>query len=148
MPNLPKARRRPWKPKSEYKPQEGRLVTNKFYHSTAWRNFRAQQKEIAIKQAQQMLIRLIDAHETIPAAFDKLQPLCAECLKGSIFIKRKYTVATVLDHIKPINRHDPYATLRGHFGEPLSTKNTQWLCEAHHAAKSGKENKFHKNPSL
>jgi hypothetical protein len=38
MPTFPKANKRPWITKT--KPQEGRKVTNPFYHTTAWRKFR------------------------------------------------------------------------------------------------------------
>ena len=145
MPSIPKSSRRPWKPKPEpFVPQSGRKMVNPFYHSTAWRKFREEHKQEAIAQTRFLLHKIIESGKPIPAAFNDLQPLCAECLKGNLFFDKKYTIATVLDHIKPINRTDPHNTMRGRFGEPLSKKNTQWLCESHHAKKSGSETKFHK----
>jgi 5-methylcytosine-specific restriction enzyme A len=61
-------------------------------------------------------------------------PLCVECLKAG------NTVAgTVVDHIKQINRADAWNTVNGLWGEALSERNVQTLCEHHHAVKSGKE---------
>jgi len=54
-----------------------------------------------------------------------------------------YTAARVLDHIKPINPKDAYNTAGGRYGEPLSPDNVQWLCDTHHAKKSGAEHLFH-----
>jgi len=146
MPTLPKARKRPWKPApTPYKPQEGRKVTNPFYHTKAWRNFRTQQKAEAIEKTKRIMLSLIAENKTVPLVFAKLQPLCVECLKETTFRERSYSVARILDHIKPINPRDAYTTMRGRYGEPLSKQNVQWLCEKHHAAKSGREHVFHKN---
>lgn len=146
MPTLPKSRIRPWKPAPvPYKPQEGRKVTNPFYHTKDWRNFRSLQKAEAIDQTRRIMQKLIDENKVVPLVFARLEPLCAECLKGNVFIEKKYTVARTLDHIKPINPYDAFNTMRGRYGEPLSSINVQWLCDTHHAAKSGAEHKFHKN---
>lgn len=145
MPSLPKSRKRPWKPTpTPFKPQTGRKVTNPFYHTKAWRNFRAQQKAIAIEKTERIMRQLIEEDKPVPLVFAKMQPLCVECLKGSVFVEKKYTVARILDHIRPINPYDAYTTMRGRYGEPLNPANVQWLCEAHHAKKSGAEHKFHK----
>lgn len=145
MPSLPKSRRRPWRPKPEpFKAQTGRKVTNPFYHTKAWRNFRAQQKVKAIEKTKRIMLKLLEEGKPVPLVFARMEPLCVLCLKGTIHIAKKYTVARVLDHIKPINPYDAYTTMRGRYGEPLSQLNVQWLCDSHHAAKSGSENKFHK----
>jgi len=144
MPNLPKPRRRPWQPpRQNNAPQTGRKVKNPFYQTMPWRKFRAGQKEIAIEQSRKIMEEIIKEGKPLPPAFEKLQPLCAECLKGTPFIKKKYTAARVLDHIKPINPKDAYNTAGGRFGEPLSPDNVQWLCDTHHAKKSGAEHLFH-----
>ncbi|WP_461041724.1 HNH endonuclease [Spirosoma harenae] len=51
-------------------------------------------------------------------------PLCEECKE-----KKRLTVATVVDHIKPIRLG----------GEPLDMDNTRSLCKSCHARKSAKE---------
>lgn len=51
-------------------------------------------------------------------------PLCVECLKIDVV-----TVATVGDHIIPINQG----------GEPMDETNVQGLCKKCHDSKSGKE---------
>lgn len=61
-------------------------------------------------------------------------PLCEECLRNG-----KTTPGTMVDHIKPINREDPYNTHNGIYGEPLDESNLQTLCERCHAKKSAKE---------
>lgn len=88
--------------------------------------------------------QLIADNKPVPLVFAKMQPLCVECLKGVNFSGPKYTVARTLDHIKPLNPHDPYSTMRGRYGEPLDPENGQWLCDGHHARKSGAEHGFHK----
>ena len=61
-------------------------------------------------------------------------PLCEECARQGIT-----TPGTMVDHIKPINREDPYKTHFGNYGEPLDESNLQTLCERCHAKKSAKE---------
>jgi 5-methylcytosine-specific restriction enzyme A len=56
MPNFPKSKKRPWA--AERKAQEGRKITNPFYHTTAWRKFRK--------------------------AYITANPLCAECYQNDI----------------------------------------------------------------
>jgi len=146
MPSLPKSRRRPWTKTAPSKPAHfGRKTTNPFYHTKAWRNFRAQQKTIAIEQTKQLMQKLIKEEKPVALVFARMQPLCQECLKETAFRSKKYTVARVLDHIKPINPADAYNTRFGRFGDPLSPTNVQWLCDTHHAQKSGREHLFHKN---
>lgn len=107
MPIFPKSRKRPWQSEPA-KPQQGRKVTTKFYHSTAWRKFRN---------------RYISEN-----------PLCVEC-----YLEGKSVAGHVVDHIKQINREDPYNTHFGVYGEPLDEDNVQTLCHHHHNKKSGKE---------
>lgn len=107
MPNLPKSKRRPWKPEPA-PAQSGRKVVHGFYHSPAWRKFRK--------------------------LYMLSNPLCVQCKHEGKLIQ-----GSVLDHIKPINRIDPYNTHHGEFGEPLKETNVQTLCTHHHAVKSGKE---------
>ena len=143
MPSLPKSRKRPWRPqRKQAAPQEGRKIKNPFYQTMPWRKFRAQQKAAAIEKAETILQEIVAEGKPIPEAFQTRQPLCEICLKGNVF-GPVYRAATVLDHIKPINPADAYDTMAGSYGEPLDPDNVQWLCEHHHAIKSGKEHKFH-----
>ena len=146
MPELPKSRKS--KTISSRKPQTGRKVQNPFYHTKAWRNFRAQQKAEAIEETKKIMLNLTKQEKPIPLIFARLQPLCAECLKGTATISPRYSVARILDHKQPINPRDAYETIRGRYGEPLSKENVQWLCEPHHARKSGAEHSFHKKQSI
>ena len=111
MPNFPKSKKRPWS-KPAPKPQAGRKVTTKFYHTPAWRKFRKE-------------------HLT-------MEPLCRECK-----LNNRLTPANMVDHIKPINREDPFNTMGGIYGEPLEHYNVQSLCDYRgfrcHEKKSGKE---------
>ncbi len=144
MPSLPKSRKRPWRPeRSKQGAHEGRKIKNPFYQTMPWRNFRAEQKEIAIQKAKQILKELVAGGQPVPEAFQKPQPLCETCLKGNVFGKT-YRAASVLDHIKPINPADAFNTQSGYYGEPLDPANVQWLCTTHHARKSGEEHKFHR----
>lgn len=54
----------------------------------------------------------------------QIQPLCEECLR-----KGMYSIAKVIDHIKPINQG----------GASLSMDNLQSLCSGCHNRKSGLE---------
>ena len=58
------------------------------------------------------------------AAYLAAHPLCVECFKA-----HRFTAATVVDHIKPINEG----------GAPLDPANFQALCAACHNKKSGSE---------
>ena len=61
-------------------------------------------------------------------------PYCVECIK-----KGKNTAANTVDHIKPINRNDPFNTMAGMYGDPLDPENLQSMCEKCHNSKSGRE---------
>lgn len=61
-------------------------------------------------------------------------PLCVMCKAKGII-----TRATVVDHIRQINREQPYNTIEGLYPHPLDAENLQSLCESCHNRKSGKE---------
>lgn len=64
MANLPRAKRMSWQP--ERKAQEGRKVTNPFYHTTAWRKCRAQYIqenplcELCLKEGKSVAGKVVD----------------------------------------------------------------------------------------
>jgi len=62
MPIFPKSKKRPWSPPPS-KPQEGRKITNPFYHTTAWRKFRN--------------------------AYIKANPLCVTCYQAGLIVEGK-----------------------------------------------------------
>jgi len=67
-------------------------------------------------------------------SFIKANPLCAACReKGHI------TRGTMVDHIRPINRSEPYNTHENLYPHPLDRDNLQTLCDSCHARKSAKE---------
>lgn len=119
MPRKAPSPRRPWEIKGQGK-QEGRKFITDFYHSTAWRKFR------------HAFIAGFSTH----LGTDEPHPnqLCIECAREGK-TKETHTV----DHIRPINREDPFDTKGGIFGEPLDWENCQPLCEHHNAVKTAKE---------
>ena len=58
----------------------------------------------------------------------RIEPLCRECFKLDP-IEATRPSKKVVDHIKPISEG----------GNPLDLENTQTLCTAHHAIKTGRE---------
>jgi len=60
--------------------------------------------------------------------------LCQECNKQG-----RLNEATEVHHIKSINQEDPFNTLSGKYGEPLSFSNLQALCFTCHVTKQNKK---------
>ena len=98
MPTFPKSKKRPWV--SEREAQEGRKVTNTFYHTTQWRKVRKQYIsenplcEECLRNGRttpgtmvdhKKQINRIDTFDTKngkygePLDFDNLQTLCDRC---------------------------------------------------------------------
>ena len=50
-----------------------------------------------------------------------------------------------IDHLKPINREDPFDTKNGQFGEPLKWENLGPLCKVHTMRKNALERNGHTN---
>ena len=65
-----------------------------------------------------------------------LEPLCEECKRNN-----KLTKADMVDHIKPINKIEPYDLQNGMFPHPLSKSNLQSLCNSCHAKKMNRASK-------
>ena len=106
--------RKPWElPKIEYNKLQGqgRKATNQwFYKSKPWRNVR--------------MVKL------------SINPFC-ECNDCK---NKGWTLqADVVDHIKPVNPNNPYLTLHGEYGEPLSLDNLMSMTTRCHNKKSAKE---------
>ena len=59
------------------------------------------------------------------------QPLCRHCNEQGIT-----TPATDVDHIHPINPHDPWDMQFGRYGHPVDYDNLQCLCKSCHASKT------------
>jgi len=68
------------------------------------------------------------------AAYIAAFPNCAQCER-----KGRIEAATMVDHIRQINRNDPWDDIGGRFPHPLDWDNLQSLCDHHHARKSGFE---------
>lgn len=67
-------------------------------------------------------------------SFIAANPLCAECNRNN-----RITRGTMVDHIRPINRAEPYNTHSGQYPHPLERENLQTLCDSCHARKSARE---------
>lgn len=108
------SKRKPWElPKRDYnrEPGQGRKATNQwFYRSKPWRNCRS--------------IKL------------SINPFC-EC--NACKVSGRILNAEVVDHIKPINPNDPYNTMNGKYGEPLSFDNLMSMSARCHNKKSARE---------
>ncbi|MBW1612430.1 MAG: HNH endonuclease [Deltaproteobacteria bacterium] len=114
---------RPWI-KDQEGPGQGRKVVTKFYHTTAWRKLRA-----AFLAGVSTHLGTKEPHPNC---------LCIECARRG----RSVPTHTV-DHIKPINRVDPYDTMDGKWGDPLDWDNLQPLCARHNAQKTIKDKEYY-----
>jgi len=61
---------------------------------------------------------------SIRNSFRYKEPLCRECLRHG-----KYTPMVDVDHIIPINPHNPWDYDGVKYGSPVSTSNLQSLCK-------------------
>lgn len=116
MPISPKKKKRPWEmlPTLKYHERLGRYpAAQKFYKSATWLKLR---NEV-----------LID------------YPFC-QCEKCQA--SGNPLPANVVDHVDPINHHDPYDTKNGRYGEPLDKKNLMAMNNVCHNRKTAKENAF------
>ena len=122
MPRRPKPVKRPWIASTDYnkQPGQGRKVVTGFYHTKAWRTLR------------NAFLKGYSTH--LGTAKPHSNALCIECARKGI-TRETHTI----DHIKPLNREDPYDTRNGLYGEPLQWENLQPLCEHCNAVKTARE---------
>lgn len=64
--------------------------------------------------------------------------ICIECARRGCS-----TPTHTVDHIKPINRVNPYDTEDGKWGDPLEWNNLQPLCARHNAIKTAKDKEYY-----
>lgn len=127
-------------PKSKNRqPHNRRLETTGFYSLAPWRKFRAKYFKDSLEEDQDAACKMFEntngpTHIEFINYLESEKPLCVHC-----FELGRLTAANVLDHIKPINRKDPFDTKDGVYGEPLSVDNVQPLCDRCHNKKSGRE---------
>lgn len=74
------------------------------------------------------------------AKLESINYLCEVCKE-----KGELTEATEVHHIKPINQADPFDTVDGQYGEPLSFSNLQALCFTCHVEQTTKHATAAKN---
>jgi len=117
--------KRPWEISRDLEQSQGRKVITKFYQSKHW------------KKARQMFKNSFSDH--LPGLTNHNNRFCWICA-----LSGKYTLTHTIDHIKPINREDPFDTKNGHYGEPLTFNNLAPLCE-HHA---NKKNAFERHGKI
>lgn len=123
MPMKPESVKRPWIVKTDYNAMQGqgRKIRSTFYKTRTWQKFR------------ERFIRGYSDH------LGTMEPhpnrLCIECRK-----RNAPTLGSIhVDHIKPINPANPFDTMEGFYGEPLTWTNCQPLCESCHNKKSARE---------
>ena len=116
--------KRPWDiPKNYNTPGQGRKLVTKFYHSKAWKKMR--HAFIAGKSTH------------LPGLDEHINRFCWICALDGI-INKAHTV----DHIKPINRQNPFDTQNGKYGDPLSWTNLGSLCKHHTMLKNAIERNY------
>ena len=112
--------RRPWEINKDNNISQGRKVITKFYHSKVWRHTRR--------------IFLNSKSSHLPGLENHINKFCWICA-----LSNKYTLTHTIDHIKPINRKEPYNKKSGEYGDPLDFINLAPLCERHTSKKNAYE---------
>ena len=113
--------KRPWEIKrSNDSKSQGRKVVTNFYHSKEWRKIR------------ESFLNGRSFH--LPGLNNHINKFCWICALNS-----KYVKTHTIDHIKPINRVNPYDTEKGKYGLPLHHDNLAPLCMKHAARKNAME---------
>jgi len=121
--------KRPWEIKRDYNiPGQGRDVVTDFYQSKTWQKLR------------NMFIASVSTH--LPGLGRHHNKFCWICALSGI-LRLTHTI----DHIKPINRDNPFDTRNGQFGEPLTWENLGPLCKVHAMRKNAIERNY-KNLTL